>query len=225
MNEELIRQRLASNLTHYRKLMGLTQMELSAKLNYSDKSISKWERGEGVPDIFVLLRLADLFGISLDDLFAETPKRRITSHSQKLLITFLSVGLVWFLATFAFFVCKVALPHASYVWMAFIIAIPVSAIVLIVFTVLWWPLITRFLSVSLLLWGGALTFHLPLHAPNIPLVYVLTGVFQVLVVLWYILQHLRRRGKNWRKMLRKEVKQSIPHTGEEPTENTAEASV
>ena len=44
---------LAKNLAYYRKASGLTQLELAEKFNYSDKSVSKWERGEGFPDVFV----------------------------------------------------------------------------------------------------------------------------------------------------------------------------
>ena len=60
---------LANNLIYYRKASGYTQLEIAEKLNYSDKSISKWERAEGVPDIFVLKALAELYGITIDDLF------------------------------------------------------------------------------------------------------------------------------------------------------------
>ncbi len=194
MTEEQVRERIARNLAHYRKLNGLTQIELSNIINYSDKSVSKWERGEGVPDIFVLTKLADLFGITVGDFLSEEQKRRPTSKGQKMLITLMAVGLVWFAATLAFIVCKIVIPTATYLWMAYIIAIPVSAIVLIVFCCTWWNLLSRFLSVSLLLWGLALTLHLPLRVENIALVYVLAGVFQVLVVLWYGLMHLRRHG-------------------------------
>ena len=54
---------LAKNLAYYRKASGLTQLELAEKFNYSDKSVSKWERGEGFPDVFVLKSLADFYGI------------------------------------------------------------------------------------------------------------------------------------------------------------------
>ena len=212
MTEEQIRERLAKNLTYYRKQKGLTQLELSGIINYSDKSISKWERGEGVPDVIVLTQLAELFGITIDDLLAEHTRRRMAGKTQKLLITLLSVGLVWFTATFCFIVCKIALPKAPFVWMAFIAAIPISAIVLIVFTHLWSNLIFQFLSVSLLLWGGAITFHLPLKGEYISLIYVLAGVFQVLVLLWYLLLYFRRksgRPKRRRKNQKAEAK-SIP---------------
>ena len=65
----------ASNLINLRTAAGLTQAELGAKLNYSDKTISKWERGEAIPDAFVLTQLAELFGVSVDYL--------LTTHDDK----------------------------------------------------------------------------------------------------------------------------------------------
>lgn len=57
---------IAKNITELRKENKLTQLELAEKLNYSDKSVSKWERGESIPDVIVLKELADLFGVSVD---------------------------------------------------------------------------------------------------------------------------------------------------------------
>ena len=59
-NEEQLKMRLAKNLTFYREQAGDTQLELAEKLNYSDKSVSKWERGEGIPGIYVLTCIADV---------------------------------------------------------------------------------------------------------------------------------------------------------------------
>lgn len=56
----------ASNLINLRTHAGLTQAELGAKLSYSDKNISKWERGEAIPDAYVLTQLAELYGVSVD---------------------------------------------------------------------------------------------------------------------------------------------------------------
>lgn len=51
---------IAKNIAYYRKRSGYTQFELSEKLNYSDKSVSKWERGDGMPDVLVLMRMAEV---------------------------------------------------------------------------------------------------------------------------------------------------------------------
>lgn len=70
-NLETTNQRIAKNLIYYRKAANLTQAELAQKINYSDKSVSKWESGNGVPDIYILLKLADLYGITVNDLVCE----------------------------------------------------------------------------------------------------------------------------------------------------------
>ena len=57
---------VAKNITELQLLSNMTQLELASKLNYSDKTISKWERGESSPDIGVLVEIADLFGVTLD---------------------------------------------------------------------------------------------------------------------------------------------------------------
>ncbi len=46
-----VKENLAANLRELRKSHSLTQTELAQKLNYSDKSVSKWEKGDAVPDI------------------------------------------------------------------------------------------------------------------------------------------------------------------------------
>ena len=64
---------IKENLIKYRKSAGLTQAQLAAKLGYSDKTISKWEREEGVPDIYILKEIADLYGVTVNDLITPAP--------------------------------------------------------------------------------------------------------------------------------------------------------
>ena len=60
----------ASNIINLRTAHGMTQAELGARLNYSDKTISKWERGEAIPDASVLVQMAQLFGVTVDELLS-----------------------------------------------------------------------------------------------------------------------------------------------------------
>ena len=57
---------VAANITELRKSRQLTQLELAEKLNYSDKTISKWERGDGLPDLKTICKMAEIFGVSVD---------------------------------------------------------------------------------------------------------------------------------------------------------------
>ena len=59
----------------YRKDLGLTQEGLASQLGVTNQAVSKWESGQSCPDIALLPKIADLFGITLDELFGrEAPK-------------------------------------------------------------------------------------------------------------------------------------------------------
>ena len=83
-----INRKIAKNLTYYRKAAGYTQAELAEKINYSDKSVSKWESGNGVPDIYTLIQLAELYGVSVDVLIGDgkapvaLEKKRMESREE-----------------------------------------------------------------------------------------------------------------------------------------------
>ena len=57
--------RLISSL---RKNLGLTQQDVAEKLGITDKTVSKWERGNGYPDITIIPELADLFHVTVDEI-------------------------------------------------------------------------------------------------------------------------------------------------------------
>lgn len=128
----------AGNLINLRTAAGLTQAELGAKLNYSDKSISKWERGEAIPDAYVLKQMAELFGVSVDYILSshtdwepptapEDPKQDVV-YSTGAIIAIAVLG-VWTLALTAF----VALWLAGMVkWKIFAAAFPVSVLTYLV---------------------------------------------------------------------------------------------
>lgn len=59
---------LANNIRIYRKALHLTQEQLACKLNAKKSLISNYENGYSMPDIYTLIKLADIFDISLDDL-------------------------------------------------------------------------------------------------------------------------------------------------------------
>ena len=71
MNDEKLKNQIGINIAMYRKEAGLTQAGLAALLNYSDKAVSKWERGESMPDVTTLVQLAEQFDITVNDLLVD----------------------------------------------------------------------------------------------------------------------------------------------------------
>jgi transcriptional regulator with XRE-family HTH domain len=200
LDEQNVRQRIASNLIYYRKLNNMTQTELAERINYSDKSVSKWECASGVPDIFVLALLADLYGISVDDFLDEKgPEYQppaSTKNTPRFIIFLLSAGIAWLTATIVFTALRLFVPSLEKSWLAFIFAIPVSCIIAVVFSALWWRMLPRLLSVSSLVWSLALCIHLTISMKDITLIYTISAAMQVLVLLWFLLQKkLKGKGR------------------------------
>lgn len=199
-NELLLRQRLAANMAHYRKLNNMTQSELAERIAYSDKSVSKWERAEGVPDIYVLTLLADLFSVSVNDLISENaplpPPVTVNINKNRVLIFLMLIGLVWLVATVTYTALQIFAPSVQWAWYCFILAIPVTCIVAVVFTSLWWGLKFRFIAVSALVWAIAATVYLIIPLSNLDLIFAIAGVLQVLVILWFIFIKQLTKMKN-----------------------------
>lgn len=60
--------KISENIRYYRKQLNMTQEELAEKLCGKKSLVSNYENGYSTPDIFTLCKLADIFGISLDEL-------------------------------------------------------------------------------------------------------------------------------------------------------------
>jgi transcriptional regulator with XRE-family HTH domain len=191
-SEEVFKQRVAANLAYYRKLNNTTQAELAERINYSDKSVSKWECASGVPDIYVLALLADLYGVSVDDFFRENapsnPPPVSRTNKYRIMVLLLSIGVAWLSATVIFTVLRLFAPAFEQAWLVFILAMLASCIVAVVFTSLWWKMTVRFLATSALVWSVALFVFLTIPLHNIYLIFPVGAVMQILVVLWYLMQ-------------------------------------
>ncbi len=135
----------------------MTQLELAEKLNYSDKSVSKWEQGNGIPDVRILMQLAELYGVSLDDLVREHTEKpvlpRRAKRSQRTVTVLLSAGLCWLVAVVAFVLVGIFAPQFKNAWLFFVYAVPATSIVTLVFSSIWHDKFWRVFSVSVLVWS------------------------------------------------------------------------
>jgi transcriptional regulator with XRE-family HTH domain len=191
-NEEHFKQRVAANLAYYRKLNNMTQAELAERINYSDKSVSKWECASGIPDIYVLALLADLYGTSVNAFFSENPPTpappaaKLNRH--RIWVFLMYVGIAWLSATVIFTGLKLFIPSFGEAWLTFILALPASCIIAVVFTSLWWDIKLRCLAISALIWSVAIFVFLTISIRNMYLIFVIGAVIQVLVLLWYMMK-------------------------------------
>ena len=184
MQEVEIKENFARNVKDLRVSRKLNQIQLGEKLSYSSKTISKWEKGEFLPDILTLKMIADFFEIGVDDLISDkNVVRKSFRRRNRLLITIVSSLLVFFVAAIVFYILSLVGVEKS--WLSFIVAIPVSAIVLIVFASLWYRRVQVTLSTIYLVIGICLTamFFTSFHLWWITS--LIGGIFIVLAIIFF----------------------------------------
>ena len=182
-DEATLRKTVAKNIAAYRKAHHDTQLDLATKLNYSDKSVSKWERGESLPDVYILSQIAELYGVSVSALIGAIQPPRESKPHYHMFILLLSLALTMAVATLLFsmfMICKVDYPA----WMFFVYALPVCSIICIVFTSLWWGILWQGVSVSALIWTLGLSLYLSFELENVSLIFLVCAALQVLTLLW-----------------------------------------
>ena len=182
-DEATLRKTVAKNIAQYRKAHHDTQLDLATKLNYSDKSVSKWERGESLPDVYILSQIAELYDVSVSALIGEIQPPKESKPHYHMFILLLSLALTMVVATLLFsmfMICKVDYPA----WMFFVYALPVCSIICIVFTSLWWGILWQGVSVSALIWTLGLSLYLSFELENVSLIFLVCAALQVLTLLW-----------------------------------------
>ena len=185
---------IAKNISELRIARGMTQLELAEHLHYSDKAVSKWERGESVPEISTLKLLADLFGVTLDYLVQAEHGVQNTDNipeakrkkRNRAVITAMSVILVWFLALFSFVVIDIVPAEVDTHWLAFIYACSVSLIVWLVFNSIWFNRRFNYVIISLFMWSALVCIHVSflVASQNIWQIYLLGIPAQAVILLW-----------------------------------------
>lgn len=200
---------IANNITELRKAVPLTQAELAERLNYSDKAVSKWERGESIPDVIVLKQIADIFGVSVDYLLEEVHPLKATMQSvprqlkqNRLLITGVSCVLVFLIATLVF-VILASVTELSRLWLAYVYCVPVCSILLIVFNSVWGKAKLNFFFISLLVWSILASIYLSIGSYEQWLIFTIGIPAQVIIIMWsgikarfFVKRNKKKKEKN-----------------------------
>lgn len=188
---EATKSTVAKNIVRLRQASGMTQAELAAQLNYSDKAVSKWERGESLPDVAVLSKIADLFQVSLDwlvrgEVMSAEPAVKERSRINRVLVTIMSVVLVWLIAALIFMVIHLITGGSVVNILVFVYAVPASLIVWLVFNSIWFQPKLNYLIISFLMWSLLVTLQLTIlpFGYNVWPIYLLGVPAQIIIFIW-----------------------------------------
>lgn len=141
--EQDIKKTVANNLIYLRKSKNMTQSDVARLLNYSDKSVSKWEHADSLPDISILAALCDIYGVTLDYLTHENTEEKAkfikkddaTDKSNRLIILLISITTIWLIATLIF-IYSIILGH-TVLWQSFMWAVPACFVACLYYNSKW----------------------------------------------------------------------------------------
>jgi transcriptional regulator with XRE-family HTH domain len=214
LTQDSLKAIIAANIADLRKKNGMTQQDLAAKLNYTDKAISKWERGESIPDVMVLKQIADMYGVTVDYLLtdvheapepapAEEPADDTLKKRQSLrtrgFVTGMSVLLVWIAALVLFIVFDTASLDYRSNWVVFACAVPASFIVWLIMNSIWFNRRRNYLIISLLMWSILALIYIPVLLfanRHLWLIFSLGIPGQAIIIMW---SRLKQSGDSYKK--------------------------
>ena len=203
MDAEKLKLQIGANIASHRKRTGLTQAGLAEKLNYSDKAVSKWERGESIPDVLTLMQLAEQFDIKVENLLedpnalpeettrfqqamGQVSEKALKRKANKNIILGLSSLLVWFVALLVYVVLSSF--DIPYSWLAFFYAVPSNCIVLLSLRSAWHDFRWNRALISGIVWGSLASIHMTLLILlnfNMWKIYLLGILGQMAIFLWF----------------------------------------
>ena len=190
---EELRNIVSKNLVKLRQNAKLTQLELANKIQYSDKSVSKWERGESLPDLEVLVKLSKIYDVNLNTFIEKDEKKIIPKKLIKnshTMISLLSAGLVFFIASIVFAVLFMIPSTKSISWIMFVYATPISAIALLALSIKWKNYLLQAIYTSIILWGLIISICISINYADIWSLCVIGFVFEFLIIFWFILRKI-----------------------------------
>lgn len=185
----------AKNLISLRKQSKITQAELAREINYSDKAVSKWERGDSIPDVVVLKSIADLFGVTIDYLITEhedsepvelqSDYEKGIKKKNRILISVLPIVGILVVATIVYVILHAVAPSKRNFIFCYILPLPICALIEMIFSGVWGKKIMRFIAVSALIWLTILDVFLVvgMFLSYYPLIFVIALPAEILVLI------------------------------------------
>ena len=193
----MAKQTLGELIASLRKEKGMTQAELGEKLHYSDKSVSKWERAESIPDVFVLKTIAEIFGVTVDYLITghdqwEKPisAGEQTQEYSRLFIVLVTIAGIWTISIAEFVIFWLF----GYVhWLTFVAAVPISLITLLVFNSVWFEGKHNMYIVMTLVLCVVALIYFALFAYNFWQIFIIAVPAEIVVFLSFQIRKRRKK--------------------------------
>lgn len=192
-----VREIISNNIVELRKAHHLSQAELGNALAYSDKTISKWERGESLPDIETLTNIAEYFKVDLN--FFIVPHDNLSNkvnvntkkslYKKSLTAALLVLGILFICTTIFMYGYLSQKQGWQLSWLSFMYFAPISTLTIIIYMRKYLNRLSFIILLSILLWSFLSCVYvnvLMLSDSNIWMLFISGAPVQAaIILLWF----------------------------------------
>lgn len=180
---------IGENIQKLRKSKKMTQQDLANLFNYTSNAVSRWERGDTIPDISTLVTISKYFGVTIDCLITENgfeDKEKYLApkevKSRTFILTFLVVSLIWTIIAIVFvYLYQNEIDNS---WRCFFWGIPASALTPLTFYRKEKNPVLNFVFSTIILWGLLLAIFMQYLELKLYLIFLVGIPAQVALFFW-----------------------------------------
>ena len=180
---------VGNNIQILRKQNNMTQKDLADIFSYTPNAVSKWERGETLPELATLKAISDYFGVSVDCLITEdgaNNKEHFLLEKDKrkirLVQTLLIISLFWTIIVVVF--VYLYQNNINRAWTCFVWMVPISALIpTVIYRKESMPILKFILSTTVL-WGLLVSVYIQYIELNLFLIFLIGIPAQISIFLW-----------------------------------------
>lgn len=187
---ENLRNIVPANIVYLRKQRQMTQIDLAKLVNYSDKAVSRWEKGEVLPDLETLQSLAHIFEVPLTYLLEEHSEAKNTiirkPNPKEILFQILIVCALWTILTV--FVVYADIFYDQNYWQAFLWGIPITCLIVMFCNRKYKNKVTSFIANTILNWSTLICIYIHFMQLNPWLIFLVGVPIQASLFVLYFLR-------------------------------------
>ncbi len=186
-----IKEIISRNIVNLRKEKGLTQIELADALHYSNKAISKWEKGDSLPDAETLYEIAKFFNVSIEYLFTNHDevilnKEQANKIRKKEIIFYTSLVTIVGLLVYSFIALIFSIiPQLSKNNIIAILLLDGAGVIAIILIIQLCLKVKKYITLllSLLIWDLTIGLNLLFWEYSINYIYIIAILLQIIVII------------------------------------------
>lgn len=193
-----LREIISTNITNLRKSKNWTQVELARRINFSDKAVSRWEKGEVMPDIETIQKLSEVFDVPMTEIIEKQqdvkPAEKTRPTKQEVLSQIFLVCEIWTILSVAYAYLDIS--SGLHIWKIFLWGVPATVLMLYIINLRHKHNISSFVYGTIFIWTFTTCLFIQMINLHAWFFFVLGVPIQGMLVIRYLVKHDKIKKQN-----------------------------